>query len=267
MSAHGLSRCVLATRVVHAAGASVPRHSHDKGQLLAMEAGTMRITCDHGWWLSPPGQGVWLPAAMPHEAQYSEDSRLLRLELDQSEFGGLPSFFKAFQVSGLLRELMLHAVDFSAQGRDNRDMELVGDLVADQVRRADAGPSLYLPTGMDRRLKKVMALLEADPGSRLSIEEFGAGVHCSSRTLARLFESEAGMSFHRWRERLRMIVAADRLARGSSVTETALDLGYRNPGSFSTMFSRVLGMSPRQFVIEMSCASSNWADERAASAG
>jgi AraC-like DNA-binding protein len=211
-----------------------------------MEAGTQRITCDHGWWLSPSGQGVWLPAGLPHCADYSEDAVLLRIELPSDGFGELPADCKVFRVSGLLRELMVHALELSVPGRDNQDAGWVLALIADQVRRSPAGLGFYLPAGRDRRLRRVMALLEADPGARLSMEELSALAHCSLRTLLRLFETETGMSFQRWRERLRMIVASDRLARGCSVTETALILGYRSTGSFSTMFFRVLGIRPSQ---------------------
>ncbi len=47
----------------------------------------------------------------------------------------------------------------------------------------------------------------------------------------------------------RLLEAVRRLAGGSSVTAVALDLGYRNPGAFSTMFRRVLGDKPSAYMV------------------
>ncbi|WP_413739198.1 helix-turn-helix domain-containing protein [Sodalis sp. RH21] len=71
---------------------------------------------------------------------------------------------------------------------------------------------------------------------------------CSARTLARLFIKEAGMTFTRWRDHVRVMTAADRLARGHNVTAIALELGYQRANNFSTMFSRLLGAPPRRYM-------------------
>jgi len=42
-------------------------------------------------------------------------------------------------------------------------------------------------------------------------------------------------------------VALPKLAAGESVTAVAFDLGYDGPGNFSTMFKRVLGVSPSHY--------------------
>jgi AraC-like DNA-binding protein len=40
----------------------------------------------------------------------------------------------------------------------------------------------------------------------------------------------------------------DRLLAGEAVTTIALDLGYRSPAAFTTMFRRVLGVPPSRYV-------------------
>ena len=67
------------------------------------------------------------------------------------------------------------------------------------------------------------------------------------RTLQRRFQRETGLSFGQWRRQARLIAALERLARGASVLEVALDLGYASPSAFSTMFKRELGASPSAF--------------------
>ena len=45
-----------------------------------------------------------------------------------------------------------------------------------------------------------------------------------------------------------VILALARLAAAESVTRIALDFGYESPGAFSTMFRRVLGQSPSNYL-------------------
>ena len=66
-------------------------------------------------------------------------------------------------------------------------------------------------------------------------------------SFTRLFRRETGMSFADWRQQACLSVALPRLAEGVAVTAVALDLGYDSPASFSTMFKRVLGVSPSRY--------------------
>ena len=43
------------------------------------------------------------------------------------------------------------------------------------------------------------------------------------------------------------MAAIPKLLSGSSVTQTALELGYDSPAAFSSMFRKVLGQSPSAF--------------------
>lgn len=59
------------------------------------------------------------------------------------------------------------------------------------------------------------------------------------------------MTFGRWREHLRIVCAVDKLARGRSITQTALELGYRSASSFTTLFTRVLAVPPRRYMRQL----------------
>jgi AraC-like DNA-binding protein len=70
----------------------------------------------------------------------------------------------------------------------------------------------------------------------------------SRRAFTRLFRRETGLSFVEWRQQACLIAALPRLSAGEPVTTVALDLGYDNPAAFTTMFKRVLGASPRNYL-------------------
>jgi AraC-like DNA-binding protein len=55
------------------------------------------------------------------------------------------------------------------------------------------------------------------------------------------------MSFQVWRQQACLLTALPRLAAGEPVTTIALDLGYDSPAAFTTMFKRLVGISPSRY--------------------
>ncbi len=90
------------------------------------------------------------------------------------------------------------------------------------------------------------AFLEA-PRANDTIDRWADALAMNRRSFTRLFRRETGMSFADWRQQACLAVALPRLAEGVPVTAIALDLGYDSPAGFSTMFKRVLGVSPSRY--------------------
>ena len=67
------------------------------------------------------------------------------------------------------------------------------------------------------------------------------------RTLERLFQSETGLSFGKWRQQLRLLYALRLLAAGRPVTAVAFDVGYESASAFIAMFKRTLGVTPHRY--------------------
>jgi AraC-like DNA-binding protein len=63
-----------------------------------------------------------------------------------------------------------------------------------------------------------------------------------------MFREETGLSFVAWRQQACLVAALPRLAAGESVTTVAMALGYDNPAAFTTMFKRLLGVPPRNYL-------------------
>ena len=68
--------------------------------------------------------------------------------------------------------------------------------------------------------------------------------------MQRLFTEESGMSFSRWRKRARLICAMESLAAGQSVTNSALDAGYRTTSAFISMFRKQLRTTPTRYLLQ-----------------
>lgn len=84
--------------------------------------------------------------------------------------------------------------------------------------------------------------------ARLSLEGIAGEVGASPFHLARIFREETGLPIHRYRSRLRLREALDRLAQGEDdLTRLALDLGYASHSHFTDAFRAAFGLSPSAF--------------------
>lgn len=98
-----------------------------------------------------------------------------------------------------------------------------------------------------RQLCRARDLL-ADVGSaHLGIADAAREANLSLFHFIRRFERVFGETPHRFRTRERLKAAQGLLARGCSVTEACLYVGFSSVGSFSTLFAREVGVSPAAY--------------------
>lgn len=150
-------------------------------------------------------------------------------------------------VPPLLSELFAKAIQYGNKyTAPSRESRLI-DVLLDELGCLDSSP-LHLPLGTDKRLRCIMNLLMDNPADPRGLAELADDCGASARTLARLFRTEVGMTFVQWRKQLRLLEAIDRLSSGQSVTNVALDMGYRSLSAFVSMFRKTLGATPTQYV-------------------
>lgn len=95
------------------------------------------------------------------------------------------------------------------------------------------------------RLVRARDLLHAQLAAAPTLDELAAAAGLSRSHLARAFAQTFGAPPHQYLTRLRLEEAKRRLARGASVTEVCLEVGFESLGTFSASFSRRVGLSPR----------------------
>ena len=221
-------------------------HSHDNGCLIYPAQGVVTVETEAGSYVVPPQRAVWLPAGMAHQTSMNGEVSLQSLIIDDAAFQGVPQGACVVAITPLLRELILHACSMAAeQPVDGPTKRLVSVLV-DQLTALQA-PALPLPVPQERRLRRIADALIADPADNRSLEDWAKTAGASSRTLARLFRAETGLSFREWRQRLRILEGLRRLAEGESVTTVALDVGFSGPAAFIQAFKRLLGTTPGRY--------------------
>jgi len=130
-------------------------------------------------------------------------------------------------VSSLLRELILHACTIAKLRKENPAERRIVEMILDQLNVVESIP-LQLPHPVDSRATRVARTLFANPGDPRTLEKLCMDCGASKRTIQRLFLAETKMTFHKWRQQLRLLHAMQRLAAGDKVTSAALEAGYNS---------------------------------------
>ncbi len=206
----------------------------------------MQVTTRLGSWVVPPGRGVWVPAKVVHSLRITGQVAARTLFIDPLARADLPAQCQVVQVSPLLRELIISAMEiapgYPSGGRDERIMELI----LDELRVLPSLP-LHLPEPREASLLALCRHIQATLAQPWTLEQAAERLNVSGRTLSRRFQRETGLRFGDWVRRARLLAALNALAIGRSVLEVALDLGYDSPSAFSAMFRRVLGVAPSDY--------------------
>ncbi len=227
-------------------GGATPMHSHPRAQLLYAGSGVMRVETEVGCWVVPPVRGVWIPANMAHRVSMLGHVEMRTLYIRPDAAPGLADSCCLLAVSPLLRALILALVEeplaYDRAGRAGQ----IAALILHELRFLKI-PALHLPMPGEQRLHRLCQELIANPESRETLETLAEQHATSSRTLARQFQRETGMSFRQWRQQARLVEALGHLANDVPVALVAEKLGYRSASAFTAMFRRSLGIEPRRY--------------------
>lgn len=223
-------------------------HAHRKHQLLYSAAGTLRLVTDDGTWLLPPQRAALIRARTEHRVSARASVSLRTIYFRESTPLPRENAVTVFAVSPVLREMILHAMQFGPERRDARAARFfaaIVDLVVDSAR----DPHRYrLPTAQSPELARAMSILLDRLDDPPPLAELARKVSLSPRTLERRFEDEAAMGARAFLRTARVLRAMELLARPrASVTEVAFAVGFQSLSSFSRAFEELSGERPRAF--------------------
>lgn len=241
-----VSRPVVALGNDYPPSFELATHTHRRGQLLHASAGVIAVSTPQGAWVVPPQRAIWIPGSTPHSVRMVGAVSTHSVLIEPATAADLGQSCRVVAVSVLLRALLLAAADlpleYDERGRDG----MVANLLVAEISRAPTIP-LAVPFPASPRLAARCHRFLEQPDASETIDAWADELAIHRRRFTRLFRRETGMSFAAWRQQACLCVAIPRLAAGESVTTIALDLGYESPSTFSSMFKRVLGMSPSRY--------------------
>src|SRR5262247_3295492 len=116
---HALERPLEGLAHEYEPGDRIPPHQHPFAQLLYASSGVMTVTTEHGTWVVPPERAVWVPARVEHAIRMTGRVSMRTIYLSESVGPLAGSTCCVVQVSGLLRESILRAVDSAQPYRDD----------------------------------------------------------------------------------------------------------------------------------------------------
>ncbi|TBU93446.1 AraC family transcriptional regulator [Phytopseudomonas dryadis] len=106
----------------------------------------------------------------------------------------------------------------------------------------------WLAVLSDRRLRRALQSMHAEPARRWTLQELGSQAGMSRTVFATRFRAIMGETPMQYLTRWRMMLACDRLEHSAeSITRLSSSLGYESVSAFSTAFKRVLGQSPQRY--------------------
>src|ERR1700746_1390098 len=228
------------------AGRVIKPHFHEADQLVYASRGVMTVRTKDGIWVVPTDRAVWIPARIPHTITMSGTVAMRTLYLRKGRAKALPRNCCVVNVSALLRELILRACGFGELRRKVSQQRHLIEIILDQLNAIQVVP-LQLPNVTDARASRIARILHDDPSDSRPLSELCRVGGASKRTVERFFQQDAGMTFGKWRQQLRLMRAMQLLAEGAKVTHAALEAGYSTPSAFISMFRKTLGTTPASY--------------------
>lgn len=102
----------------------------------------------------------------------------------------------------------------------------------------------------DKQISAAITAMHSEPAHRWTLQSLAARANMSRSTFALRFKETVGESPMEYLARWRMMLAGDKLLHSKDpVSVIAFAMGYESESAFSAAFRRIMGCSPRQYVV------------------
>lgn len=225
-------------------------HRHDTDELMWIRAGRLDLHLAGGRRFSLHHEHMaWIPAQTQHEATLVGTCELLCLFAAPTSRPAGTRWHtpQVLATSTLMGQLVHHLRDLD-RPRSERALshQLLTTLLEGASTRSDA-----LAVPRDQRALLVAEAVLANPADTRTLDELARSVYISARTLTRIFVTETGLPFGKWRSKARLDHSLVLLAKGLSVEAVAAAVGYTTTSAFIEAFKITSGSTPgayrRQF--------------------
>ena len=218
-------------------------HVHDDHQLAWAASGVLTVRTDVSTWVLPPTRALWIPAGLRHETLSAGTATMRTLYIRPQLCPISWPDFTPVAASPLLAELIGYLED---QGLDAQRRQHAETMLTDLLQPVPM-TAIDVPMPTAEPAAQVARALAANPADGRTLAQWGRVAGASDRTLARSFLAGTGLSFGRWRARLRLRAAIAELAAGQPVGNVARHVGYESASAFVAAFRRETGQTPASY--------------------
>ncbi|MGR3321073.1 MAG: AraC family transcriptional regulator [Sagittula sp.] len=217
----------------------------DAAQLVVCYFGVLKLDVAGSTWYIPSKHGAIVPRGARITVTARNSAEVHHLMLGRNgERGEDPPLEPAVIVATPILRGVVQRLSGSGRTRFSEDeIQRLMDVAHDEIGRLETA-DLSLPGDQDPRLSAAMSILLDRPDIPRTLASLAFEVGSSERTLARLFSTETGITFSRWRRRHRFLIALEGIQRGTGSSELARKLGYSSSSAFITAFKAEFGCTP-----------------------
>ncbi|WP_122049101.1 helix-turn-helix domain-containing protein [Asaia bogorensis] len=218
-------------------------HVHERGQIFGIASGVMALRTQAAQWLIGPGQLLWLPPSLSHEARSHGAVMGWSLYVHPERCQALPVYPFLSRGSDLLNAQAVRLARVARGALWSPTVTRLAESFWDEFLSMpqDTGA---LPFPQDSRLRRVAQALTDNPADQRRQPDWARLATMSERSFVRHFRQDTGLHFSAWRQRLRIAHAYEKLGQGENVASAALSVGYDSFAAFSKAFASLTGMRP-----------------------
>ncbi|MPW45370.1 helix-turn-helix domain-containing protein [Acinetobacter guerrae] len=218
-------------------------HQHVRAQLLYAVQGSMLVETHQGKWIVPALHGVWLAPNTPHAITMLNDVHMRSIFIAPELNIQFELAICVIKISALLRELIHASSEIHDPYLPNTREERINQLLLDELQQMPVLP-FFLPWPTEKNLQHLCQEILQTPQHHLTIDTISRQLNMSKITFQRHFQKQTGLSFGRWRQQARLLLALERLSQGEKILSIALDLGFSSQSAFSASFRQYFGITP-----------------------
>ncbi len=178
---------------------TLTEHRHEEHELVAVLRGTLSVQSPLGSWTVGPGAAVWMPATIPHVVTIAAESVLQGAYIAPSVLSAVPRWDlpHAIDTDEVLTGLLvrLRQPDLADDWRGRASAVFLDVLEESSV------STTSLPLPRDRRALSVAEALLDQPADTRELRDWAEQLGVSTKTLARAFLADTGLTFTAWRAR------------------------------------------------------------------
>ncbi len=196
-------------------GKAMAAHSEPCGQLLGSVRGLLSVEDSEARWAVPATHGIWIPAGHPHALHCHGSFQGWLVSVAVPACACLPTSPRIMSASGLLREAVSRAMQWSDAPRTATQHHLVTVVLDEIASLPHENLGLMMPKTAE--LLRVATGILKDLNDCRSLEAWALWGHISVRTLSRRFVQETGFTFTQWRQQAKLLRGLEMLAGGLSI--------------------------------------------------